>query len=120
MKKLIILILLITFTSCAPKKNADEIGDTIAGVDTRINRILVNKYAFQKAIVKIRGKVKHLENKIEDGSISFQLTDRKGNYINIISYNDTDIVEDDYIILSGKYDTTENLIKLSDYEKFPN
>jgi len=120
MKKLIILILFITFTACTPKKNADEIGDSIAGVDTRINRILVNKYAFERAIVKIRGKVKYLENKIEDGSISFQLTDRKGNYINIITNKDTDIEEGDYIILSGEYDTAENLINLSDYEKFPN
>ncbi len=47
MKKLIILILFVIFTSCGPKKKADEMGQDIAGLDTRINRILVNKYPRQ-------------------------------------------------------------------------
>jgi len=119
MKKLIILILFVIFTSCGPKKKADEMGQDIAGLDTRINRILVNKYAFERAIVKIRGKVKQLEKSNEGRSIRFQLTDRKGNFINIVSYKENDLQENDYIILSGEYDSVENLIKLFDYEIFP-
>jgi len=119
MKKLIILILFVIFTSCSPKNKADEMGQNIAGLDTRINRILVNKYAFESAIVKIRGKVKQLEQNNEGGSIRFQLTDRKGSFINIVSDKETDLQENDYIILSGEYDSADNLIELIDYEIFP-
>jgi hypothetical protein len=119
MNKLFIPILLAAFISCTHNKKTELIGQDIAGVDTRISRILVNKYAFQRAIVKIRGKVKHLEKNSEDGSIRFQLTDRKGNFINIVSDKKTDLHENDYIILSGEYDSAENLIILFDYEKFP-
>ena len=119
MNKLIIVILLGGVISCFQGKKTELIGEHIAGVDTRISRILVNKYAFERAIVKIRGKVKKLELTNENGSIIFQLTDRKGNFINIQSDKETDIQEDDYIILSGEYDSAENLIKLYDFEKFP-
>ena len=119
MKKLIILILFVIFTSCSPKNKADEMGQSIAGLDTKINRILVNKYAFERAIVKIRGKVKQLDRNNEVGSIRFQLTDRKGNFINIVSDKETDLQENDYIILSGVYDSAVNLIELIDYEIFP-
>ncbi len=119
MNKLIIVILLGAFISCFQGKKTELIGQHIAGVDTRISRILVNKYAFEKAIVKIRGKVKQLQKNSQDGSISFRLTDRKGNFINIQSDKETDIQEDDYIILSGEYNSAENLINLYDYEKFP-
>jgi len=99
-------------------KKVEEIGKDIPGVDTRINKILVNKYAFESAVVKIRGKVKKLEENTEDASLHFQLTDRKGNFINIFCDKETDLQENDYIILSGKYDSAKNIITLLDYEKF--
>ncbi|HSG31059.1 MAG TPA: hypothetical protein VLB82_05880 [Thermodesulfobacteriota bacterium] len=114
-----ILSLFLIFISCTPKKNADLIGEHMAGVDTRINRILVNKYAFEKAIVKIRGKVKNFELNDKDNKAIFELTDRKGNFIKVICDSDTDLQENDYIILSGEYDSNENSLILYDYEKFP-
>ena len=110
MKKLIILILFVIFTSCTPKNKADEMGQNIAGLDTRINRSLVNKYAFESAVVKIRGIVKQLEQNNKVVSSRFQLTDRKGSFINIVSDKETDLQENDYIILSGEYDGADNLI----------
>lgn len=120
MKYSILIIFFLIITSCSKNKDIELIGQDIAGVDTRINRILVNKYAFEKAIVKIRGKVKELDTNTKDQSITFQLTDRKGNFINIYSNSTTDIEENDYLVLSGEYDSSENLLKLIDYEKFPN
>ncbi len=107
------------FISCTPKKNADLIGEHMAGVDTRINRILVNKYAYEKAIVKIRGKVKNFNLKDKENNAIFELTDRKGNFIKVICDSDTDLQENDYIILSGEYNSNENSLILYDYEKFP-
>ncbi len=117
--KICISLMLVLCVSCSPKKDVEEIGQHIAGVDTRINRVLVNKYAFEKAIVKIRGKVKNFERNTENNTITFELTDRKGNFINIHSEDDNDIEENDYILLSGEYNSADNLLIMHNYEKFP-
>ncbi|NIT14477.1 MAG: hypothetical protein GTN99_09630, partial [Candidatus Dadabacteria bacterium] len=86
-----LLLIIAFYTSCSQKKDFELVGQHMAGVDTRINRILVNKYAFEKAIVKVRGKVKNLSMNTENNYINFELTDRKGNFINVFTDQENDI-----------------------------
>lgn len=116
---IIIAALILISISCGQKKDIEHLGQDIPGVETRISRILINKYAFEKAIVKIKGKAKNTEIYESQGILKFRLVDKKGNFVNVISNKLVEINEDDYLILSGVYNSAENLVVLDEFEVFP-
>lgn len=116
---IIISSLILISISCGQKKDIELLGQDIPGVETRISRILINKYAFEKAIIKIKGKVKNKEIYGTQGILKFRLTDKKGNFVNVISNKLVEIKEDDYLVLSGIYNSAENLVVLEEFEVFP-
>lgn len=116
---IIISALILICVSCGLKKDIEHQGENIPGVETRISRILINKYAFEKAIVKIKGKAKNTKIYESQGILKFRLVDKKGNFVNVISNKLVEIKEDDYLILSGVYNSAENLVVLEEFEVSP-
>lgn len=105
--------------SCADKEHK-EIGFSIPGIESRISRVLINRNSFEGAVIKLLGKVKNLsvnERARDESTITnFQITDPKGNYINVHGTGILELNEDDVILLSGTYSSPSNTINLIEFE----
>ena len=119
----ICLLLLITISlfhySCADKEHK-EIGFSMPGIETRISRVLISRNSYEGAIIKILGKVSKIAVTEGDSeqltTTNFEITDPKGNYINVLAKGNPELKDDDVIILSGTYSSPENIIYMLEFE----
>lgn len=112
-------VLIFVLLSCA-KKDYEEIGFHIPGIETKISRVLINRNSFEGAVIKLLGQVKELgigeDAKTNQSFTQFKIADVKGNYISVIGKGKIELQEDDVIILGGKYSSPTNTLYLSEYE----
>ncbi|MGQ0793039.1 MAG: hypothetical protein ACT4NX_03015 [Deltaproteobacteria bacterium] len=119
MRKLLsALILALLVLSCAAAKKKEIPGDSIAGIRTSAQRILISPLAFDSALVVVEGVAQGVKVASSGKKgIVFALADGRGNFIYVSAPDAWDVSEGDTLIVGGVYRKSENTIEALRMEK---
>ncbi|MEM4410017.1 MAG: hypothetical protein QXI19_14900 [Candidatus Caldarchaeum sp.] len=110
-------MLILSLAGCAKKE--PPLGYRISGIRAPLGKILVSPLAFDGAIVAVEGIAKDVTTSTNDPpSVTFKLSDLKGNYINVTLKGKHTLKENDYLVVGGVYRRASNEIEARELEVY--